>query len=150
MASPINLILDASVFAKWFLVDEHDRDIALQIRLDYLNGRISISLPSLIFYEVNNFLKSAVLRFRIKPKVALDCFNGFLELELRIYPADFLQDQILKNALVYNISSYDSSYVTLAQYLKIPYFTADKRLVKAVKSNLVRHISKYPKLLQLK
>ena len=55
-----------------------------------------------------------------------------------------VQYEALDIAMKYDISSYDASYVALAEYLKKPFFTADDKLLKKVKSKFVFGLSDYP------
>jgi len=50
------VVLDASVVAKWYLKEKYSEQ-ALKIRDDYISGRITIAVPSLLDYEVLNALK---------------------------------------------------------------------------------------------
>ncbi len=43
------VIPDASVVAKWYLLEE-DREEALKLRDDYLNGLVQISVPSILHF----------------------------------------------------------------------------------------------------
>src|ERR1700686_105905 len=50
------LVADASVVAKWFLV-EREREAALRLRDDFVAGGISLASPALMPFEVMNALK---------------------------------------------------------------------------------------------
>ena len=50
-------VLDTSVVLKWFRKAEIDRDKALHLRSEYLNGKLRIIIPGLLFYEVANVLR---------------------------------------------------------------------------------------------
>ena len=139
------IIIDASVFAKWFLPDEKDREIALLIKEDYAKEYVAISLPSVTFYEVNNIFRSAVMRSRIGKEEAFERFSSFLKLDFIIYTMEDLQQKILEKAIKLDLSSYDASYVALAEYLDVYFYTADERLVKKAKNKLVLSLKNYPK-----
>lgn len=140
----LNIVIDASILAKWFLPGEEDAEIALRIKDDFAQGNVSISLPSLIYYEINNLLKSAVISMRIDPKKAVKIYGDFLDLDFEIYATKELLKSTLDYAVKYNISSYDASYVALAEYLQKPFFTADKNLLDKVKNKFVFGLEKYP------
>ncbi|OGY25979.1 MAG: hypothetical protein A2Z24_02575 [Candidatus Woykebacteria bacterium RBG_16_44_10] len=139
-----NIIVDASVVAKWFLADEEDASFALEIKQDFLLQKISISAPLFIFYEVNNLLKSAARSVRIDERGAREAYEGFLDLNFLVYSSKNLLKATLAVALDYNISSYDASYVALSEYLEVPLFTTDKKLLEKVESRFVRDLTSYP------
>lgn len=138
------IIIDASILAKWFLLDEIDRENALRIEKDYRKGLIFIALPSLAYYEVNNLFKSAVSSQRISKKDAEDLYEkGFLALDFSVYFSNALLTKTLRKAVTENISAYDASYVALAQNLKIPFYTADEKLLQKAKAKYVKHVKHY-------
>ena len=137
------LIIDASVFAKWFLADEKNRTTALQLKKDYTEGKISISIPSITFYEISNLLRTSVMRSRLSREQAIIAYAGFLQIDLTSYELKSLLKEILETAITYNISSYDASYVSLSEQLEIPFYTADEKLLNKVSNHLVKHLSEY-------
>lgn len=137
---PTNIILDSSVIAKWFFPSEEDGEIALKLRDLFLSKEISISAPTLIYYEINNLIRSAVKSLRINEKLAKEAYFGFLELDLIIYSSKELMELALEKAISLDISSYDASYLTLAEYLKIPLITADQKLIGKAKGDLIQNL----------
>lgn len=138
--SPTNIILDSSVIAKWFFPDEEDGKIALKIRDLFLLHEVSISAPLLIYYEINNLMRTAIKSLRINGELAKNAYQGFLELELISYSSRELMALALEKAVSLDISSYDASYIALSDYLKIPLITADQKLVDKAKSSLVQNL----------
>lgn len=139
----INIILDSSVVAKWFFPDEEESELALKIKEDFINKEVSISVPILIFYEINNLLKTAIKSLRIGRGKAMSAYQGFLELDFIIYSSKDLMEKALEKAVNLDISSYDASYVVLAEYLKASFFTADKKLLEKTKSQVVKNLQDY-------
>lgn len=137
------IIIDSSIIAKWFLEDEEEKESALGIKEDYLQGDISIALPSITFYEVSNFLKMAVLRLRLEKHSAYNAYKRFLEFDFEVYFSNELLKANIYEAITHNITSYDASYVVLAEYLKIPFYTADEKLLQKAKGKYVRHLNEY-------
>lgn len=138
--NPTNIILDSSVIAKWFFPSEEDSEIALKIRDLFLSKEISISAPFLIYYEVNNLIHTAVKNLRINEKLAKEAYQGFLELDLITYSSKELMNLALEKSISLDISSYDASYLALAEYLKTPFITADQKLIDKAKDNLVQNL----------
>ncbi len=137
-----SIIIDASVIAKWLLPDEEDF-VANIIKEAFASRAISVSVPILIFYEVNNLLKSAVLSGRIDVKRAVSLYEAFLDFDFIICSSKPLLKATLRKAVELNISSYDASYVALAETLEVPFYTADEKLVKKASSNLVKGLDEY-------
>ena len=136
------IIIDASVAAKWLLPDEDDFR-ADSIKRAFANRQIEIAVPVFIFYEVNNLLKSAVLSNRISFKDSLDFYEYFLNLNFNIHSSKLLLKNTLQTALKLEISSYDASYIALAEYLQSPFYTAYEKLIKKTKSKWVKNLEEY-------
>jgi len=138
-----NIVVDASVAAKWFFPDEEFAKDAFRIQQDFLDKTVVLSVPTLIYYEINNILKSAVQSKRVTEKEAIEAYEGFLNLEFAVYSSKDLMKQALAKATEYDISSYDASYVALASYLKIPFFTADRKLLDKVGDKFIFGLESY-------
>lgn len=136
------LILDSSVIAKWFFPEE-DSEKALQIKEKFVNNEISIAVPLLLCYEVNNILRTAVKAFRIDIKDAIDVYNAFLKLNFIVYSSQSLMTKTLETALKFDISSYDASYISLSEYLNTTFLTADQKLLRKVSSTSAVDIRSY-------
>ncbi len=145
MGNSSQIIVDTSVFGKWYLNDEQDREPALHLQYDYLRGRISIVLPSIALDEVGNLFKSSVKRLRIDKQVAVEAYKEFLDSDFFLHTSHDLLNMSIVSAIELDISFYDASYVVLAEHLHIPFYTSDERLVKKVKSTLVISLKEYPK-----
>jgi predicted nucleic acid-binding protein len=52
-----NVVLDTSVILKWFRQEEILADQALRLRQAYLAGQVTISVPTLLAYELANVLR---------------------------------------------------------------------------------------------
>lgn len=136
------IIIDASIVAKWLLPDEYDPEADI-IKDAFADREISVIVPNLIFYEINNLLKSATLNKRINVKDATDFYKNFLNFDFTIYWSKELLKDTLQKALDLNISSYDASYVVLAQNLQIPLYTADEKLVRKANNPFVKSLKDY-------
>ena len=135
-----NIILDCSVIAKWFFPSEEDSEIALKIKNLFISKEISVSVPMLIYYEINNLIKTAIKGLRVNDKLAKEAYSGFLELDLIAYSSKELMEMTLEKAVSLDVSSYDASYLALAEYLNIPLITADQKLINKAKTDLVQDL----------
>ena len=137
-----DIILDSSVIAKWFFPEESGQ-LALKIKDDFTTNVTSISAPLLLYWEINNLLKTATKRLRITAKSAVSVYEAFLKLNFIVYSSEELMAKTLKIAIQFDISSYDASYVALAEYLQKPFFTADQKLLSKIISNFVFDLKSY-------
>lgn len=140
--SKSTIILDSSVIAKWFFPEE-DSDMALHIKEKFVDGELSIAIPILLYYEVNNILKTASKLVHINTQDTLKVYQSFLNLNFIAYSTTKLMVNTLEIAMKYDISSYDASYLALAEHLQIPFITADQKLVNKVTSKYVFKLENY-------
>jgi len=128
------LILDASIVSKWFIEEQHTNK-ALQIRDLYAQGKVDITLPVLILFELGNVL----LRH---PSITLEASKGAFEsfLGLGIKLKSFVETEVLTKTLEtsrrFNITFYDASYVTLSKLQNAKFVTADKKLYDKIKNEI--------------
>jgi predicted nucleic acid-binding protein len=137
-----NIIIDASVIIKWLLPDEED-PVAMNIKNDFAAKEMTISIPYLTYYEVGNVLKIAVKRDRITKDIAEKLYQAFVNLDFVVYATRDLSMLTISKTLEYDISFYDASYIALAEYLNIPFLTADSKLANNVDNKLVIDLKKY-------
>jgi len=137
------VVLDASVISKWF-IEEEDSDKALEIRDLYVQGRIGLSSPMLVLYELGNvFLKHPSLTVEDSRKA----FEALLDLQIEL--KSFADVGLLKNCLEvskrFNTTFYDASYVALSMLYDTDLVTADEQLYEKirekVKAFLLRQLS---------
>jgi len=137
---PESALLDSSVVLKWFRRDEVWRDVALQLRQAYIEGRIMIYVPDLLIYEIANVL-------RYKPDLTQGqvqaAVNSLYDMQIGIIEGS---REVIKEAIhlgyFYDITVYDAAFVAIADYLKVPFITADDKLSQKLgKSPYVHHIS---------
>jgi predicted nucleic acid-binding protein len=123
--TPQTLVIDASTVAKWFLQEE-DSDKALGLRDAHIDGRVELTAPDLIVYEVANALN-------YNPRVSNEQLTGriqdLFDYDLDIVPpsAEFIA-RILRTARELSVSVYDASYVALSDILATNLVTADRKL----------------------
>ncbi len=123
--APQTLVIDASAAAKWFLEEEHTKK-ALSVRKAHLEGKINLTAPDLLVYEVANALN-------YNPKVSEDDLaarvQDLIESDIDLVPPSFeFSTRIARTAREYSISVYDASYVALSDIIATNLITADRRL----------------------
>jgi len=127
-------IVDASTCVKWVLNDEEDHLIAKNILKDYLDEKISLVAPNLWIYEITNCLKSAVLKKRISEFTCHDLLNLILIAKPGLLSIEPMIQTCYKLSCKYQISIYDSAYLTLALENNVPFITADTKLLNKLKT----------------
>lgn len=119
-------VIDASVIVKWFL-NEENSEKALKIREDHILEKTILIIPELTFIEILNALKykgANVQRL-------LDVNKSLWGMQFKVEKINsFILDKAIENAIKYNITIYDSLYVTIAQIYGTSLITADKELLK--------------------
>lgn len=139
-----NIIIDSSVALKWFFPEEEYGSEALKIKKDFTEKEIIISVPILLFYEVGNVLKSSVKSSRVDSKKAKRVYEKFTYTEFITYSSKELFKDAFEKATTLDITFYDASYVVLAEYLKIPFYTTDEKLLQKAKGEYLYHLKEYP------
>jgi predicted nucleic acid-binding protein len=127
----MKFVVDASVILKWFSQErEKDHENALRIREDFRARKIDLYAPGLLIYETAN-----VLRYKetLKDDLVLKAIDSIYAMDILI-PVNL---QIMKNALKlarqFEITVYDSAYLSCAQYSGCYLITADKRFYQKLK-----------------
>jgi predicted nucleic acid-binding protein len=129
-------VVDASVAFKWLIPDAAEEDVpaAKALLVDHMEGRVAIAVPALLYYEVANIL----LFGRSKPPIdeAVEALRDLYSIPLAVaVPAPDTADAALRLASDYRLSYYDASYVALAESLDCTLITADRRLVRSLRTD---------------
>ncbi|MBU0512148.1 MAG: type II toxin-antitoxin system VapC family toxin [Chloroflexi bacterium] len=128
----IQYVLDTSVIIKWYRQDEVLAEEAMFLRDAYLKGKIAISFPALLAYELAN-----VLRYKHELSVAQvqDAMQSLFELSVDWHsPTSVLMQRAVEIAHNFETTVYDAAFVALAEALNIDFITADKRLTNRLSS----------------
>ncbi|MBS1787990.1 MAG: type II toxin-antitoxin system VapC family toxin [Acidobacteria bacterium] len=128
------VVIDASVALKWWLRDEENTAEADNLQTEFLNGRLSLFAPTLFDYEIVNTLKNALVRKRIDELYALSAISDLIAYDIERHDTRSLQLSAFQLACQYQRSSYDASYLVLAQTLDLDFYTGDKRMFNAIGS----------------
>lgn len=114
-------VIDAS-FVLSFLLNEGNKKVE-KLFLEYINGKIDLISTTLLSYEVGNGLRSAVLRKRLSKEKSRELYKSFIDFALKSEEINY--PDVLKMALLKNISFYDASYIYLADKLSLQFLTLD-------------------------
>ena len=123
-----HIVPDTSVVIKWFRQGEVLADRALALRTAYLDGRLQVSVPSLLAYELTN-----VLRYKgdLTTAQVEEAVQSLFDMGLESVPPTAIR---LRRAAVIARSAdatvYDAAFAALAESLEATFVTADGALVR--------------------
>ncbi|MEW6743090.1 MAG: type II toxin-antitoxin system VapC family toxin [Planctomycetota bacterium] len=143
------MVIDACVAAKWFLGDEADADVALDVYVAFLAGELDLHAPRLFIYEFAHVLSKACLtrkrgarEFRLDWETALECVATLFALladgsakrtnEAKITMSDANKEEAceaLKMAVRFSRLHGDMVYLRLAEVLDCQWCTADEKVL---------------------
>jgi predicted nucleic acid-binding protein len=124
------LVVDASVAAKWYLPEIH-ADLALGL----LDGSHLLAAPDLLYAEVGNILWKRVRHGDITEEDATAIFQNLGSLPLIWHPLWPLSVVALEIACRTGRTLYDSVYLALAVQENVPVVTADQRFYNALQGS---------------
>mgnify|MGYP001565775022 FL=1 len=141
------IVIDASVALKWQFKDEHETEQAIQMLIDFINGKIELISPNLFAYEIANAVNIAVIKERMSEKEGLDAINDILSIGVSLFDFASLVERSFRIARIYKRSVYDCAYLSLAEKEGCIIYTADKRLFNAIKDRIkfIRWVGDYGK-----
>ena len=120
--------LDTSVLIKWFRQGEVLAEQALALRAAYLAGRMSITLPSLLAYELAN-----VLRYKedLSTEQVRAAVRSLFDMQMTwMLPSARVMEQAVEIARTHDTTVYDATFAALAGALGATFVTADERLAR--------------------
>jgi predicted nucleic acid-binding protein len=115
------IVVDASVVLE-ALVGQA-REPALRERLAAVDDMVA---PSFLDVEVANVLRREVRLGNLSPARGLEAIEDLVDLNLATYDVDYLLFRIWD--FRHNLSAYDAAYVALAEDLRIPLLTRNRKL----------------------
>jgi len=140
------IVIDASVVVKWF-IEEKDSDKARFLRDKFIDGKIELIVPSLLYFEVLNALKYSQLFDLSELNDAGESLENYgfkvitIKKEIRKHMIQFAVDR--------EISIYDASYLGLSIGLGIIFCTADEKIIKKLPSTLKKNVKSLKQVEQI-
>ncbi len=134
------MIVDASVVASWFLIDE--MDVYSECVLDRIQKGEPMFVPSLWLLEITNVLFNAERRKRIDKKHRDSALDAIERLPVMICTAPTLADlKILRTyAAKYQLTAYDAEYLRVAREMNLPLATQDNALLDAARREKLQFV----------
>ena len=131
MTTPLRCVVDTSVCIKQFISDP------ITPKVNQLFDHLALPqteffVPDLLYIECANTLwKYVRARLYTATEVQADLVS-LKALPLRVVSTADLMAEAVTIGLVYGISAYDASYVTLSQQVNAPLLTLDEKLVRKI------------------
>jgi predicted nucleic acid-binding protein len=126
----VSFVLDASVAAKWFNLEEFS-DRAVEFKRALVEGEVEFAAPAHITYEVGN---SIWKNPQFTDRDARDAIISFARLELELLePTTKRNERIMEIARARRTSFYDAAYLQAAEELKTTLLTADQAQIASAK-----------------
>jgi predicted nucleic acid-binding protein len=116
--------VDASVALKWFFAEDHSAS-ALRV----LDSAHDLHAPEFLLVETDNVLCTRIRRGEITPEDADAVRSALRQFPVQWHPQQALLEAAFAVAVAAGITIYDALYVSLAELLRAPCITADRRLV---------------------
>jgi len=93
--------------------------------------------PTLLYYEVTNALRRYLVHDELSEKETTEALEAALALDITLYNDDELHLKALYFANRFSLpAAYDAHYLALAERFDAQFWTADRRLVRAVQNDL--------------
>lgn len=126
----MNLVLDASVAAKWLLEEEDTREAEALLE-SCEAGRYAPVAPAILAPEIAAVLWKRMIRGFLTMNQAKSLYQQFELIRPPLVPLDGLVRPALELALRFRHSIYDCLYVVLSRQMGCCMVTADERLYHA-------------------
>lgn len=126
MAETSSLVVDSSVVAKWYL-EEPGSKHAMALRDEFATGKLELSVPTLLFYEVMNALRFSGAFGGEELAVASRSLSEYRFQAWR--PRGKLLEIATRLSVDEDVTLYDASYVALAKIKGTRVVTEDREIL---------------------
>lgn len=139
MSNSTTVCVDASVILRYVLQPENE---AIQnLWQSWVADEVSLVAPSLLFYEVTNALYQQQRNKVLSPETIWETLELSLDLPITLVDEKNLHLKAREIAMRFNLpATYDAHYLALAEWMEVDLWTADIRLVNALKPFKVKWV----------
>lgn len=120
-------VLDASFLLAYLLPDENDKELN-ETFSQYQAALVHLISSTLLYFEVGNGLRTAVIRKRIELELARELLKWALELRIELVSIDY--GKVWALCTKEKITFYDASYLWLARSGGIELLSRDVELLR--------------------
>jgi len=104
---------------------------------EWLDGGSDLIGPTLLFFEVTNALHRYAVHGELLAEEVEEALEAALALEIRLHGGPDIHRRALRLARQLNLpATYDAHYLAVAERSQATFWTADARLVRAVRPSL--------------
>ncbi len=128
------IVIDASVVLALLLQEDNSQKAETIFRMG------GTCAPNLLNLEVCNGIVSGIRRKRINKIDGKALIDAFSQLPITFDEQTAMPEELFQTVISCDLTSYDATYLMLAQRLKAPLATFDVRLSEAAKSLKIRVI----------
>lgn len=125
-------IVDASIMAQLFITDTYSAET--KVLFKRINLGDTLHIPEFGLLECTNVIWKQVRFAELSQADAEVLVNQLLALNVVVTPVTGLMPRALEIGLKHKLAIYDSIYIALAEKLKYPLITADRRQAKATQA----------------
>jgi predicted nucleic acid-binding protein len=140
----MEVVVDASVVVKWFLIEEF-REQAIRLRDDYIEGKIELISPAVMPFEVLNAIRYSSKGIKKDQLEGVGKSLLHYGIKQLLFNEERLQETT-EIAIKDDITIYDAAYIALAKMKQTNLYTADKQLINKLSNankSFVKHIDSY-------
>jgi predicted nucleic acid-binding protein len=120
--------VDASFLLKLFLPEDKS-DRAEELWKAWVGNHVEIFAPTLVTFEVSSVLRNKVFRGILSEREGGEIISLLRQLDISLIYVDELLDIAWEVGTILNAPTlYDCFYLALPKFLRIPLWTADKKL----------------------
>ncbi len=120
-------VVDASYLMSYLIPDERVDEVGYK---KLHSGKMDLTAPELLKFEVGNVLLLALKRKRLTMSMAEEVLRSFAELPIVFEKIN--ESGVFLLAQKYNLTFYDASYVWLAKKLNVNLLTRDRKMLAIV------------------
>ena len=125
--------VDASFLLKLFLPEDKS-DQAEELWKAWVGDHAEIIAPTLIAFEVSSVIRNKVFRGILSEREGGEIIGLLRQLDISLIYVDELLDIAWEIGTILNASNlYDCFYLALPKFLRIPLWTADKKLFQSAR-----------------
>jgi len=139
MSNSTTVCVDASVILRYVLQPEN---VSIQnLWQSWIADEVSLVAPSLLFYEVTNALYQQQRNKILSPETIWETLELSLDLPITLVSEKNLHLKAREIAMRFNLpATYDAHYLALTEWMEVDLWTADIRLVNALKQFKVKWV----------
>jgi len=139
MSNSTTVCVDASVILRYVL--QPDNASIQNLWQTWITDDVSLVAPSLLFYEVTNALYQQQRNKVLSAEAIWETLELSLDLPITLVNEKNLHLKAREIAVRFNLpATYDAHYLALAEWMEVDLWTADIRLVNALKPFKVKWV----------